>query len=528
MHDAEKRKVAWFHFQKGLPKKEIARLLGVDIKTVRRFIDNQGELPRRETPTRIELNEDVIRAVHDDCQGYARRMHEILTEERGVEIAYSTLTRRIRDLGLRESGNDKCCVDGELLVKPGVEMQNDTSPYTIKIGGRPTNVQACGLYYRYSKNRYLKFYLSFDRFAMKCFFHEALTFWEYAAGHCVIDNTHLAVLHGTGADAVMVPEMRAFADRYHFKWKAHALGHANRKGGKERGFWTLETNFFPGRKFASLDDLNAQAKAWATERFFRRPQEKTKLVPAEQWEIEKPFLKRIPELIEPPYREHERTTDRKGYVPLRANFYLVPGARPREDLRLIEYPDKVKIFRRHDLVIEYPIVSEDQRGEKRRPPGAPIIPERPQNDKITSNDEDRKLRALGNTVVRYLDWLAANPERVRYRHRFVRELYGLSRRLAPSVLLAALEQAYIYGIAEMDSIERIAAMILRTGSDNADIAMDLPTPNYDYLNRESYREGRFSEEADLADLARRLEPPAPASAGGKHEDITDDDQDEGK
>jgi len=528
MHDVEKRKVAWFHFQQGKGKKEIARLLGIDVKTVKRFIKHKGELPKRETPSRIELNEEEIRTLHGDCQGYVRRMHEILTEERGAEIAYSTLTRRVRELGLDDNSGEQCCADGELLVKPGDEMQNDTSQYTVKLGGRECGVIAAGLYYRFTKNRYLKFYLSFDRFAMKCFFHEALTFWEYSADTCIIDNTHLAVLHGTGRDAVMAPEMKAFASRYRFKWKAHALGHSNRKAGKERNFWTLETNFFPGRKFANLDDLNAQAKKWATERFFRKPHDKTKLVPAEQWEIEKPFLKKIPELIEPPYREHGRDTDRKGYVQLRANYYLVPDARPHEPMRLIEYPDRVKIFRRHELVIDYQIAPEDARGFKRRPPGSPDIPERAQNEKTTSDEEDKKLRATGTAAIRYLDWLAANPGRVRYRHQFVRELYGLSRRLAPSITSAALEQAYIYGIAGIDSIERIAAMVLRSSPQESDVLIDLPSPNYEYLSRESYREGRFSEEADLSTLAHRFEPPEEEKPSDKQEGKDNDDKNKGK
>lgn len=487
-------------------------MLGIDVKAVKRFIEHRGELPKRATPTRIELNEETLGALHGDCQGYVRRMHEILTEERGVEVAYSTLTRRVRELGLSDTEGDRICTDGELLVKPGEEMQSDTSDYVIKLGGKEYRVIASGLYYRYAKNRYLKFYLSFDRFAMKSFFHESLTFWEYAAENCIIDNTHLAVLHGTGANAVMVPEMNVFAKRYGFKWKAHEVNHSNRKAGKERNFWTLETNFFPGRKFSSLEDLNEQAKDWATKRFFRRPHEKTKLVPAESWEIEKPFLKRIPELLEPPYREHDRPTDRKGYVALRANYYLVPGCRPHEPIKLIEYPSVVKIFRRHELVIEYPIVPADARGVKRRPPGAPIIPERPQNDRAQSNEEEEKLRSTGMTAIKYLDWLAKSPGRVRYRHAFIRELYGLSRRWAPTIFAQSLEQAHTYGIAEIDSIERIAAMILRSGApDDTGVWPELPIANYEYQSRESYREGRFSEEADLATLARRLEAPTKES-----------------
>jgi hypothetical protein len=66
---------------------------------------------------------------------------------------------------------------------------HDTTDYRLKLADEWTKVIASLIYLRYSKRRYLKFYLAFNRFLMKCFFHEALTFWEHAAGRCIIDNT---------------------------------------------------------------------------------------------------------------------------------------------------------------------------------------------------------------------------------------------------------------------------------------------------------------------------------------------------
>ena len=48
---------------------------------------------------------------------------------------------------------------------------------------------------------------------MKCFFHKALTFFGYSALTCIIDNTNLAVYHGTGKNAVFAGEMISFANR---------------------------------------------------------------------------------------------------------------------------------------------------------------------------------------------------------------------------------------------------------------------------------------------------------------------------
>ena len=61
----------------------------------------------------------------------------------------------------------------------------------------------------------------FRRFECKVFLTDALTYFDGSCGDCMIDNTHVVVLHGTGKDMVPVPEMAAFADRYGFTFVAH-------------------------------------------------------------------------------------------------------------------------------------------------------------------------------------------------------------------------------------------------------------------------------------------------------------------
>jgi len=109
-------------------------------------------------------------------------------------------------------------------------------PFTIGLGSTPTKLQASLLYLRYSKRRYLQFYRVFDRFQMKCFLHRALLHWGYAPPVCIIDNTNLARLRGLGTQAVIVPEMEAFAKSYGFRFLCHAPKHSDRKAGEERSF----------------------------------------------------------------------------------------------------------------------------------------------------------------------------------------------------------------------------------------------------------------------------------------------------
>lgn len=72
-----------------------------------------------------------------------------------------------------------------------------------------------------------------------------MTFWKYAAGICIIDNTNLARLRGTGKNAVIVPEMDQFAKQYGFKFVCHEIGHANEKQVMNAVFILLKLISFP-------------------------------------------------------------------------------------------------------------------------------------------------------------------------------------------------------------------------------------------------------------------------------------------
>ena len=228
----------------------------------------------------------------------------------------------MRELESGKKKNQRC---DRVCDVAGEEMQHDTTTYYRKIGDKKIRIVASILYFRYSKVRYLKFYRSFNRFKMKCFIHEALDFYKYCAKICIIDNTNLARLSGAGKNAVIVPEMEEFSKKYGFKFICHEIGHSNRKAGNERSFYTVESNFLPGRTFKNMEDINSQGFDWATKKMYNRPMSKTDLIPAKAFEFEKSYLVKIPTYVTPPYIFYERTCDQYGYISVDTNNYWVPG-----------------------------------------------------------------------------------------------------------------------------------------------------------------------------------------------------------
>lgn len=458
MIDADKRKAIHLLHREGMSLGAISRQLHVSLGTVREIVKSGGRPKVIERADRKAVSEELLKRLFSECQGYVQRVHERLTEENKIEIGYSTLTRLCRAHGLVETTPQKR--DAKVPDEPGREMQHDTSSYKLKLGGLVTNVVGSSLYLRYSKRRFVKFYPSFDRFMMKCFFHEALGHFGYAAKDCIIDNTNLAVLHGSGKRAVMVPEMIAFADQYGFTWFAHEIKHSDRKGGIESGFWFIETNFFPGRTFSSFEDLNSQAFEWATKRIPLRPHKKTRLIPAEVFELEKPYLKKIPAYVSPPVRKHDRVTDQYGYASFGGNFFWVPGV-GRGDVNVLEFADKIRIVQNRETLIEYERPPWGLKGKPFKPDHVPEL--RPRNQKQPTTAEERRLSAIGSESAQYLEVVKQLPLSLVKRNQFIRQLHRLSQKLAPEVFIKVIHRALAYGVTDMETLERMAVYLLRDG-----------------------------------------------------------------
>jgi hypothetical protein len=375
--------------------------------------------------------------------------------------------------------------------RPGAAMQHDTSPYRVKFVNRTDLVQASLLYFRACTLRYLKFYGAFDRFKMKCFFHEALTFWQYVAADCIIDNTNLARLYGTGKNAVIHPEMAQFAKQYGFCFVCHEKGHANRKAGNERGFYTVETNFFPGREFAGLEDMNRQALEWATVRMANRPTMKTRLIPIQVFEYEKPYLKKLPGYVPAPYLVLERGTDQYGYASFDGNYYWIPGTK-RHDVKVLQYAGHLMIYRNRKLLGRYRIPPDGVKNERIGPEGQQITPYMPKNRKKPTTKQEKILREAARQIDEYLTFSIENG--VKQKHRFIRALYGLYRKMALEVFVKTVSRALKYRITDIKTVERIATLQLTA----AHLQLPLPQIDRQLEKRDAYIEGYFADEVDLS------------------------------
>ncbi len=497
MIETDKRKAIYLLHQEGMSVREIARRLGLSRNTVRSAIQHQGQKVQTVRQDKQYIDPELLRRLHQECEGRVQRMREKLVEEEGIPVQYSTLTRMVRDLGLGSPPQARC---QRVPDEPGAEFQHDTTVYQIKLGDQPVRLVASLLYLRYSKRRYLKFYRSFDRFQMKCFFHQALMHWGYSARQCIIDNTNLARLRGTGHQAVMVAEMAAFAKQYAFQFRCHEKGHCNRKAGEERSFWTVETNFLPGRTFQNLEDINQQAFQWSTDRLENRPQAKTGLIPAQAFDFERSFLTPLPSHLPAPYRVFDRLIDEYGYMAFGGNFFWVPGTQ-RGAVKVLQYSQHLVIYQARERLAEYPLPADDLHNKRFSPEGFPTPPHQPRNRKQPTQEEEQRLRAMTDPVNTYVDFILQTKGLAR--HEFLRKLLALSQKMTPELFIKSIARAAKYRITSLETIRRIALLYLQQGTG----VLPLATVDEQFTQREAYLEGSLTEAPDLSIYQDPQAPP---------------------
>ncbi len=228
----------------GVSKREIARVMGVSRVAVRKVLrSNSTALPELHRTEKAEPYRQQILELFEKCKGNLVRVHEELVGG-GAELSYTALTAFCRRHGI---GYAPPVPAGRYDFSPGEELQHDTSPHDLELGGKKRRVQTASAVLCYSRMLFFQCYPTFRRFDCKVFLTEALRYFGGAAARTMIDNTHVVVLRGSGRDMVPVPEMAAFGERFGFQFVAHAIGNTNRSARVERPFWFIETNFLAGR-----------------------------------------------------------------------------------------------------------------------------------------------------------------------------------------------------------------------------------------------------------------------------------------
>lgn len=436
--------------KKGFGTRRIARALEISRGAVKAVIKSgNAKAPKILRAEKAEPYRDQILELYSYCRGNLVRVHEELNKD-GDKLSYQALTAFCRR---HEIGRSPKLPAGRYDFASGQEMQHDTSPYPFDIGGKKRPVQIASLVLCYSRMIFIELYPCFTRFECKLFLTDALSYFNGACNSCMVDNTSVIRLKGTGKDMIPVPEMVCFAERFGFKFAAHEVGDANRSARVEGHFKFVQNNFFAGRTFADWDDANAQARTWCDE-VNAKYSRKLRASRRELFATESVAMKRLPDFVPEVYVLHHRIVDAEGYVSVRRNRYSVDYRLIGRQMEVRESKERIDVFdgpRRvasHRRVIDPADIRVTEpkhrppRGEGRAKKGPP--------------PQQLELLLVEPSIAAYVAALAqhAHGRGVRTLQRLLR----MVREYPRQPLLDAIRDAEQFGLYDLDRIER---MILR-------------------------------------------------------------------
>jgi transposase len=434
----------------GLSERSIAKALGVARETVSTVIESgSAEVPLLERTEVAEPWRDNILAQYASCQGNLVRVHEEI-EKKGAAFSYQALTAFCRRHGI---GHAPEAPAGHYDFAPGEEMQHDTSPHRVVIGGVQKAVQIASLVLCFSRMIFFQLYACFTRFECKVFLTEALKYFGGAASRAMIDNTHVVVLKGTGKDMVPVPEMAAFSERLGFTFAAHEVGDANRSARVEAPFNWIQKNFFPGRTFEDWDDLNRQARQWCDEKNAAFSN-KLHASRRELFVAEQHLLRPLPIWIPEVYVLHQRIVDAEGYVNIRRVRYSVPYQLIGRAVEVRELKDRVDVYQGPRIVASHKRVVEPS--DKRITDPAHRPPRGQGRGKVKPLPEEAELLKVRPALASYLPGLKKHASG--RGTLALRRLLKMARDYPEGPFLAAVGRAERYGLFDLDRLER---MVLR-------------------------------------------------------------------
>lgn len=344
--------------RQGIRKKKAARLLGLDIKTVRRYWDLQT-WPSPKSRQRVSILRPwegylTQRAPETD---YCAQVLYLDLRNQGYSGGYGQIRRFIRPLREERRRWEEATIRFETC--PGQQAQADWGSTWVEIGGQPVRIRLFVMVLGYSRRNFVRAELTEDLPALlRC--HEAAFEWFGGLTETVLyDNPKTVVLRRDleGQEVVWNAQFMDFARYWGYTPRLCRPYRAQTKGKVESGVKYVKRNFFGlyGRKFGSLEEINEKLLAWCQEVADERIHGTTHQKPRERFLEE--HLTSISGRV--PYRIEQailRRVPTDALVVYRTNRYSVPWGYVGQEVVLRECGERLKFYAGGVEIAEHPLL----------------------------------------------------------------------------------------------------------------------------------------------------------------------------
>jgi transposase len=398
----------------GVSVSAIARRVGLDRKTVRRYIAQGLEPPtygpRQPRVTQLRTFEPYLRqrlAAFPQLTG--RRLHREL-RDLGYTGGYTILTDLLREIRPVEVSP----FEVRFETPPGRQAQVDFAHFRTVFADEPGVERIIWLFSMvlgHSRMLWGRFVLHQDmQTLLRC--HTAA--FEALGGvpQQILYDRMRTVFHREDPETSHIVYNRtvlAFARHYGYLPKACKAYRAKTKGKVERPFRYIREDFFLGRSFRNLDDLNTQFRQWLDQVANVRIHATTKRVVAEHFAEERPALQPLTGGAFQAVLRLERRITRDGMISVDGNLYSVPNSTRRRTVEVHSTASEVRILEGSDVIAVHPVL--DGRGQRRIIAGHRTLPPRA-NSQALRDDRSSPARAGDVVALRPLAFYDAVGKRL--------------------------------------------------------------------------------------------------------------------
>jgi transposase len=336
----------------GLKVSEIARRLGVDRKTVRKYRN---------------LSEKEIRRMRKNARRRSRKIDGFLDwlkvrvgeyEEQGVvnsecihrelvEMGYEGSARTVRRYvsGMRTRAQKRIYEPFE--TPPGRQAMVDLGEVRrAPLTAGPATLYFAAMVLCYSRKKYGEWYDRPITTEMFLGFHErALRAMGGVPEEIVYDQTKLAVLKERCGECDFNEDFYGFARFYGFEPYICNKYDPETKGKIEAVVRYAKRGFLPGRTFMDVPDVQFQWEGWLENVADRKPHETTGRPPMELWHEEKEYLSALTDgHYDPQASMERRKVLASGLVKVLGNAYSVPAKYHKAEVLVRVTEEKVEFY----------------------------------------------------------------------------------------------------------------------------------------------------------------------------------------
>lgn len=275
-----------------------------------------------------------------------------MVKQRGYQGGPSLFRQRISQLRPRKQPEAYL----RLKTLPGEQAQVDWGHFGhVDIGRARRPLMAFVMVLSWSRQVFLRFYLNAQMASFLRGHVSAFEAWGGLPKVLLYDNLKSAVLERQGDIIRFHPTLLALSAHYRFEPRPVAVARGNEKGRVERAIRYIRDNFFAGRHWDTIDDLNQQADDWCQGTSADRlcPEDKT-------LSVRQAFLQEQPSLLtlpDNPFETHETLPVRARktpYIRFDWNDYSIPHQQVQKTLTVNADLQTVRIVDGDELIAEHP------------------------------------------------------------------------------------------------------------------------------------------------------------------------------